>query len=122
MAPVIAYASLKVLEILSDSSSLRKKLEKNTIYFRKKMLNAGFKIKSGIHPIVPVMIGNAQLAKDMADDMLYEGIYVIGFSYPVVPKGEARIRVQISAGHSLLQIDKAINSFIKVGRKYELIN
>ena len=122
LAPVIAYASLKVLEILSDSSSLRKKLEKNTIYFRKKMLNAGFKIKSGIHPIVPVMIGNAQLAKDMADDMLHEGIYVIGFSYPVVPKGEARIRVQISAGHSLSQIDKAINSFIKVGRKYELIN
>tara|TARA_Y100000590_G_scaffold465626_1_gene638440 strand:- start:1609 stop:2793 length:1185 start_codon:yes stop_codon:yes gene_type:complete len=122
LAPVIAYASLKVLEILSDSSSLRKKLEKNTIYFRKKMLNVGFKIKSGIHPIVPVMIGNAQLAKDMADDMLHEGIYVIGFSYPVVPKGEARIRVQISAGHSLSQIDKAINSFIKVGRKYELIN
>ena len=122
LAPVIVNASLKVLEILSDSSNLRERLEKNTIYFRKKMLDVGFKIKSGIHPIVPVMIGNAQLAKDMADDMLHEGIYVIGFSYPVVPRGEARIRVQISAGHSLEQLDKAINSFIKIGKKHELIS
>jgi glycine C-acetyltransferase len=122
LAPVIVHTSLKVLEILSDSSNLRERLEKNTIYFRKKMLDVGFKIKSGIHPIVPVMIGDAQLAKDMADDMLNEGIYVIGFSYPVVPRGEARIRVQISAGHSLEQLDKAINSFIKIGRKYELIS
>ena len=122
LAPVIVNASLKVLEILSDSSELRKKLEKNTIYFREKMINAGFKIKMGIHPIVPIMLGDAKLAKNMADDMLNEGIYVIGFSYPVVPKGEARIRVQISAGHSLAQLNKAIDSFIKVGIKYQVIN
>tara|TARA_Y100001960_G_scaffold315979_1_gene382282 strand:- start:1031 stop:2200 length:1170 start_codon:yes stop_codon:yes gene_type:complete len=122
LAPVIVNASLKVLEILSDSSELRKKLEKNTIYFREKMINAGFKIKMGIHPIVPIMLGDAKLAKNMADDMLNEGIYVIGFSYPVVPKGEARIRVQISAGHSLAQLNKAIDSFIKVGIKHQVIN
>ena len=122
LAPVIVNASLKVLEILLDSSELRKKLEKNTIYFREKMINAGFKIKMGIHPIVPIMLGDAKLAKNMADDMLNEGIYVIGFSYPVVPKGEARIRVQISAGHSLAQLNKAIDSFIKVGIKHQVIN
>jgi len=122
LAPVIVNASLKVLEILSDSSQLRKKLEKNTIYFREKMMEAGFTIKTGIHPIVPVMIGDAQLAKNIADDMLDEGIYVIGFSYPVVPKEEARIRVQISAGHSLEQLDKALHSFITVGIKHKVIN
>ena len=122
LAPVIVNASLKVLEILSDSSELRKKLEKNTIYFREKIIDAGFTIKMGIHPIVPIMIGDAKLAKNIADDMLSEGIYVIGFSYPVVPKGEARIRVQISAGHSLTQLNKAIDSFIKVGIKHKVIN
>lgn len=122
LAPVIVNASLKVLEILSDSSELRKKLEKNTIYFREKMIDAGFTIKMGIHPIVPIMFGDAKLAKNIADDMLNEGIYVIGFSYPVVPKGEARIRVQISAGHSLAQLNKAIDSFIKVGIKHQVIN
>ena len=122
LAPVIVNASLKVLEILSDSSELRKKLEKNTIYFREKIIDAGFTIKRGIHPIVPIMIGDAKLAKNIADDMLSEGIYVIGFSYPVVPKGEARIRVQISAGHSLAQLNKAIDSFIKVGIKHKVIN
>ena len=122
LAPVIVNASLKVLEILSDSSEFRKKLEKNTIYFREQIINAGFKIKKGIHPIVPIMLGDAKLAKNMADDMLNEGIYVIGFSYPVVPKGEARIRVQISAGHSLAQLNKAIDSFIKVGIKHQVIN
>ena len=92
------------------------------MYFRKKMIQSGFTIKQGVHPIVPIMIGDAKLAQNIAYDMLNKGIYVIGFSYPVVPKGEARIRVQISAAHSLKQIDKLIESFINVGKKHKLIN
>ena len=86
------------------------------------MTSAGFEIKSGIHPIVPIMLGDAQLAQDMAGDMLNEGIYVIGFSYPVVPKGAARIRVQLSADHNRKHLDKAISAFIKIGRKYKVIH
>ncbi len=121
LAPVIAYASIKALEILKDSDDLRRKLRENTQYFRKNMTELGFNIKPSIHPITPVMLGEAQLAKDMANDLLKEGIYVIGFSYPVVPKGAARIRVQISAAHTKEQLDKAINAFEKIGRKHKVI-
>ena len=85
------------------------------------MLKAGFNIKSGEHPIVPIMLGEAKLAKNIAEDILNEGLYVIGFSYPVVPEGEARIRIQISATHTKKQLDKAINAFIKIGKKYNVI-
>jgi glycine C-acetyltransferase len=86
------------------------------------MTEIGFKIKEGVHPIVPIMLGDAKLAQNIASDMLAEGIYVIGFSFPVVPKGEARIRVQISAAHSREHLDKAIAAFVKIGKKYKVIN
>jgi glycine C-acetyltransferase len=101
--------------ILESSTFLRDKLEKNTSYFRNKMLKAGFDIKKGVHPIVPVMLYDARLASNMSDKLLDEGIYVIGFSFPVVPKEQARIRVQISAAHSTADLDKAITAFTKVG-------
>jgi glycine C-acetyltransferase len=91
------------------------------MYFRKKMTDAGFDIKEGVHPIVPIMLGDARLASDMARDMYERGIYVVGFSYPVVPKEQARIRVQLSAAHERDQIDKAINAFIEVGKKHGVI-
>ena len=122
LAPVIVATSIQILDIISNNTTLRKKLEKNTLYFRKQMNNFGFKIKTGDHPIVPIMLGDAKLAQDFAKDMLEEGIYVIGFSYPVVPKNEARIRVQISAAHSRQQLDQAINAFIKIGKAYKVIN
>jgi glycine C-acetyltransferase len=121
LAPVIAYTSLKAIEILTESDDLRKKLYENTQYFRENMTGLGFNIKPSTHPITPVMLGDAKLAKDMANDLLDEGIYVIGFSYPVVPKGAARIRVQISAAHTREQLDKAVNAFEKVGKKYKVI-
>jgi glycine C-acetyltransferase len=108
--------------MLSSTTELRDKLEENTKYFREKMTATGFKIKEGVHPIVPIMLGDAKLAQDLAGDMLVEGIYVIGFSFPVVPKGEARIRVQISAAHSREHLDKAIAAFVKIGKKYKVIN
>lgn len=113
----VVAASIKVLEILEGSSALRDSLMENARYFRSKMKGAGFNILEGTHPIVPVMLGDAKLAQDMAKDLLAEGIYVIGFSYPVVPKDKARIRVQISAAHTRDHLDKAISAFIKVGRK-----
>lgn len=119
--PAIAYTSLKALEIIKESNELRKTLNENTQYFRKNMTGLGFNIIHSTHPIVPVMLGEAKLAKDMADDMLEEGVYVIGFSYPVVPEGKARIRVQISAAHTKEQLDKAIEAFEKIGRKYKII-
>ena len=122
VAPVIVTTSIAVLDILSQTTELRDRLEDNSIYFRNKMTSAGFEIKLGIHPIVPIMLGDAQLAQDMAEDMLNEGIYVIGFSYPVVPKGAARIRVQLSADHNRKHLDKAISAFIKIGRKYKVIH
>ena len=122
VAPVIVTTSIYVLDMLSHTTELRDRLEENTIYFRDKMTISGFEIKSGVHPIVPIMLGDAQLAKDIAVDMLDEGIYVIGFSYPVVPKGAARIRVQISAAHNQLHLDKAIQAFIKIGKKYKVIH
>lgn len=121
LAPVIAYTSIKALEILKESNDLRKVLYDNTQYFRKSMTELGFNIKASTHPIVPVMLGEAKLAKDMADDLLKEGIYVVGFSFPVVPKDKARIRVQVSAAHTKEHLDKAIAAFDKVGKKHKVI-
>ncbi|MAO85563.1 MAG: glycine C-acetyltransferase [Candidatus Marinimicrobia bacterium] len=122
LAPVIVAASIKVLDILENSNDLIHQVNQNTQYFRNEMSKLGFEIKEGIHPIVPVMIGDAKIAQQMADDMLNENIYVIGFSYPVVPKGEARIRVQISAAHTKNDLDIAITAFKKIGLKYNLID
>ena len=121
VAPAIVTASIAVLDILSKTTELRDKLENNTAYFRSEMTKAGFEIKAGVHPIVPIMLGDAKLSQNIARDMLEEGIYVIGFFFPVVPQGEARIRVQISAGHSREQLDNAIQAFIKVGKKYKVV-
>lgn len=121
LAPAITAASIAVLDLLSRSSNLRDQLVENTHYFREKMTAAGFEIKPGEHPIVPIMLGDAQLAQDMAAAMLGKGIYVIGFSFPVVPKGEARIRVQISAAHTRAHLDKAIKAFQEVGRQFGVI-
>ena len=121
LAPAIVGASLKSLEILSKSSELRDKVMQNAVYFRKKMIEAGFNIVSGETAIVPVMLYDEPLAVKMADMLLKEGIYVIGFTYPVVPKGKARIRVQLSAAHSLNDLDKAIRAFIKVGKELKVI-
>ena len=116
VAPPIVAASHECLRMLSSSTALRDKLEANTKRFREGMTRAGFQIRPGVHPICPLMLGDAKLAVEMADAMLKEGIYVIGFSYPVVPKGLARIRIQISAGHETEHIDKAIAAFTKVGK------
>ena len=121
LAPAIVNASIKVLDILTHSNDLLDKINDNTKYFRTEIKQIGYEIKDGVHPIVPIMLGDAKLAQDIAQDMLNENIYVIGFSYPVVPKGEARIRVQISAAHSKDDIDKAIHAFKKVGLKYKVI-
>ncbi|WGQ16740.1 glycine C-acetyltransferase [Sphingobacterium faecium] len=121
LAPAIAGASVAVLDMLSETTDLRDKLESNTVYFREKMTAAGFDIKPGFHPIVPVMLYDAKLAQEFATRMLAEGIYVIGFYYPVVPQGKARIRVQISAGHELSHLDKAIAAFTKVGKDLGVI-
>jgi len=120
LAPMIAYTSLKVLDMLEDAESgaaIRGKLMDNTAYFRSRMTEAGFDIKEGTHPIVPVMLYDAQLASDFAKDMLTEGIYCVGFSFPVVPRGEARIRVQMSAAHDRVHLDRAVDAFVKVGRE-----
>ncbi len=121
LAPSIVGSASKVIDILSADTILRDNLEKNTKYFREKMTEAGFDIKNGIHPIVPVMLYDAKLAQEMSMKLLDEGIYVIGFSFPVVPKGQARIRVQISASHSKENLDKAIKAFIQVGKRLGVI-
>lgn len=121
LAPAIVGASIAVLDMLSETTELRDKLEENTTYFREKMTAVGFDIPAGDHPIVPVMLYDAKLAQEFAARMLEEGIYVIGFYYPVVPQGKARIRVQISAGHSTEHLDKAITAFTKVGKALEVI-
>lgn len=121
LAPAITGASIAVLDMLSETTELRDKLEANTLYFREKMTAAGFDIKPGFHPIVPVMLYDAKLAQEFAAKMLEEGIYVIGFYYPVVPQGKARIRVQISAGHEISHLDKAIAAFTKVGKELGVI-
>ncbi|MGB3078506.1 MAG: glycine C-acetyltransferase, partial [Saprospiraceae bacterium] len=121
LAPSIVGASIAVLDMLQETTSLRDKLEKSTTYFRKGMTEAGFNIVPGVHPIVPVMLFDAKLSQVFADDLLKEGIYVIGFYYPVVPQDKARIRVQISAGHEQEHLDKALAAFIKVGKKHGVI-
>ncbi|MFQ6093749.1 MAG: glycine C-acetyltransferase [bacterium] len=121
LCPVVVAAAIKVIDLLSETTELRDKLESNTKYFRKEMTEAGFDIRPGDHPIVPIMLYNAKLAQDMARDLYFEGIYVIGFSYPVVPRGEARIRVQLSAAHEREHLDKAIAAFTKVGEKYHIL-
>jgi glycine C-acetyltransferase len=120
VAPPIVAASIAVLGLLEGSTELRDRLESNTKYFREGMTSSGFNIVPGTHPITPIMLGDAKLAHDVARDMLAEGIYVIGFSYPVVPKGKARIRVQISAGHTKPHLDRALEGFRKVGKKHGL--
>ncbi len=117
VAPSIVAASIKVLEMLSSTTHLRDKLEENTKYFREKIKAAGFEIKDGVHPIVPIMLGDAVLSQKMAARLLEKGIYVIGFFYPVVPKGTARIRVQISAGHSKEDLDFAVEKFSEVKKE-----
>ena len=121
VTPSIVAAGIKVFEMLSDTTELRDKLEENTLYFRRKMDESGFNILHGVHPIVPIMLFDAALAQSMALEMLKEGVYVIGFYYPVVPKGQARIRVQISAGMERDQLDKAIAVFHKVGKKLKVV-
>ncbi|MEY2923895.1 MAG: hypothetical protein RLZZ337_435 [Bacteroidota bacterium] len=122
LAPSIVGASIAVLEMLSETTELRDKLEYNTKYFREKMTNAGFDIKPGEHPIVPIMLYDAVLAQKMAEMLLKEGIYVVGFYFPVVPKGQARIRVQLSAAHDIHHLDKAIAAFTKVGKELGVIS
>jgi glycine C-acetyltransferase len=116
LAPSITGASLEVFNMLSETTTLRDKLEQNTKYFRSEMTKAGFDIRPGEHPIVPIMLYEAPLAQQFAEKLLAKGIYVIGFFYPVVAKGQARIRVQISAAHEKHHLDKAISSFTEVGK------
>ena len=121
LAPSIVGASIAVLDLLEKSTELRDKLEENTLYFREKMTTAGFDIKPGTHPIVPIMLYDAKLSQDFAAELLKEGIYVIGFYFPVVPKDKARIRVQLSAAHTKEHLDKAIAAFTKIGLKLGVI-
>ena len=122
LAPVIASASLRVLDMLESGDELRQKLKRNSEYFREKMTALGFELVPGEHPIIPVMLGDASLASNFADKMLQEGIYVVGFSFPVVPKGQARIRTQMSAAHDIEHIDRAIAAFEKVGKELGVIS
>jgi glycine C-acetyltransferase len=118
---MIAAASLEVLDMLAQGDALRIKLAKNNQYFRSEMEKLGFDLVPGKHPIIPIMLGDAKLASEMAGQMLKEGIYVIAFSYPVVPKGKARIRVQMSAAHERYHLDKALAAFEKVGSALAVI-
>ena len=122
VSSIVVKASIAVLDMLTESTALRDKVEANTKRFRKGMTEAGFDIKPGDHPIVPIMLYNAKLSQDMARDLYNEGIYVIGFYYPVVGKGLARIRVQLSAGHEFAHIDKAVAAFTKIGKKYDILH
>jgi glycine C-acetyltransferase len=121
IAPPVVAGVIKVLEILSASTDRRDKLEKNTAFWRKGLLEAGLIIKDGDTPIVPVMLFNAKLAQDVSRDLYDEGIYAIGFFFPVVPQGAARIRTQISAGHEIHHLEKALEAFKKVGKKYNIL-
>jgi len=122
LAPPIAAASVRALELISESQQLRDQLRHNTQYFRTAMVSAGFRVLDGEHPIIPVMIGDASLAAQFAEALLQEGIYVVSFSFPVVPKGEARIRTQMSAAHSHDQLERAVSAFRKVGQSLGIIN
>jgi glycine C-acetyltransferase len=117
LAPSIVGASLVALDLVAESTALRDRLMENARAFREKMAAAGFQVRPGFHPIVPILLGEAKLAVDFARDLLDEGIYVVGFSFPVVPKGAARIRVQLSAAHAPAMVDRAVEAFVKVGRK-----
>ncbi len=117
LAPSIVGGSIAVMDLLTETTELRDTLEENTMYFREKMTAAGFDIKPGVHPIVPIMLYDAKLSQDMANKLLDEGIYVIGFFFPVVAKGKARIRVQLSAAHTREHLDKCINAFVKIGKE-----
>ena len=121
LSPAIVGASIKVFEILSANTELRDKLESNTLYFKEKIIAAGFDIKKGDSPIVPIMLYDAALSQNFANELLKEGVYAIGFFYPVVAKDQARIRTQVSAAHSIADLDKAIAAFIKVGKKLNVI-
>jgi len=121
LSPVIVSATIEVIDLLSSSTALRDKLEDNTRYFRERITAAGLNVREGVTPIVPVMLYNARLANDMARDMYAEGIYVIGFFFPVVPEGQARIRVQLSAAHEREHIDRCVEAFRKVGEKYGIL-
>jgi len=121
LAPVIAATSCKVIDLLLERRELLTKLRENSAHFREKMTDLGFKLAGADHAIIPVMLGDAKLASEMAERLLKEGIFVIGFSFPVVPKGEARIRTQMSAAHSREQLDHAINAFAKIGRELSII-
>lgn len=118
VAPALVTASIACLELLKNDTELVDQLRENTKYFRAEIVKTGYTVRPGIHPIVPIMLGDARLAATIADEMLEEGIYVIGFSYPVVPQGQARIRVQISAGHSRSDLDRALEAFAKVGKRH----
>ncbi|MEM7612223.1 MAG: glycine C-acetyltransferase [Pseudomonadota bacterium] len=121
LAPTIAATSIAVLDLLRSDPTLRETLWRNAAYFREHMSALGFELKPGTHPIIPVMLGDAKLATDMAAALLDEGVYVVGFAFPVVPKGQARIRTQMSAGHTLQELDEAIAAFAKVGREFGVI-
>jgi len=123
LAPMIAQASLETLKLLNgpEGVTLRQQLKDNSAYFRQQMTQAGFNLVPGEHPIIPVMLGDAVLASKMADELLAEGLYVVGFSYPVVPMDQARIRVQISAAHTREQIEQAVTLFVKVGRQLGVV-
>ena len=118
--PVITYTAIKTIDMLTKSDKLRKKLMENTLYFRKKIQSIGYTIKDGVHPIVPIMLGDAKLAQKISKEMLKMNVFVIGFSYPVVPKNQARIRVQISSSHSKKQLDYTLNAFEEVAKKLNL--
>jgi glycine C-acetyltransferase len=121
LPPALVCAALACLETLSESTALRERLAENTRWFRRAMTEAGFSIRAGEHPIVPIMLGDARLAHQMAADLLLEGIYVVGFSFPVVPKDAARIRVQISAAHEPAHLEQAVAAFVRIGRAHKVI-
>ena len=121
LSPVIAAVTLKAIELITRSEHLLKKLQDNVSWFRKKITEAGFEIRPGDHPIIPIMLGDARLAHDMADQLLAEGVYVVGFSYPVVPRDAARIRIQISAAHEMADLEKAVQAFQMVGQRLNVI-
>jgi len=121
LAPVITYTAIKTIDMLNDSSDLRKKLAENTLYFRQMITDIGYTIKKGEHPIIPIMLGDAKLAQKVSECMLKKNVFIIGFSYPVVPKNEARIRVQLSAVHSREQLDYTIKSFEEVGKELKIL-
>jgi glycine C-acetyltransferase len=122
VAPVIVEGALEVLNLVSKTTERRDKLEKNTEFWRKGLTEAGLIIKEGETPIVPGMLFNAKLSQDFAKDLYTEGIYAIGFFFPVVPKGQARIRTQLSAAHEMHHLEKALDAFTKVGKKYDILN